>query len=89
MRSRMTFAGRWGRMVRRAVLLCSLAGLAGMATSDVAWAKGQKMAAPEKAEKSYVFPYAIVVLGVALGMILVLRPTKRLDEPKRSVKEEQ
>jgi hypothetical protein len=77
------------RCARRAVLIVSLAGVVGISTADMAWAKPSKEKAPEKAVKSYVFPYAIVILGVALGMILVLRPVKRADEPKQKAKDEQ
>jgi hypothetical protein len=42
----------------------------------------------EKEEKSYTMPYLIVVLGITLGLIVALRPVKRLDEPKRSEKME-
>jgi hypothetical protein len=33
------------------------------------------------AEKSYVFPYFVVVMGVTLGLIVVCRPGKRSDDP--------
>jgi hypothetical protein len=39
--------------------------------------------------KSYVLPYAIVVLGVALGVIIVARPSTRFDQPKRHVEEDE
>ena len=81
-------SGRMKRLARRAMLIVALAGLQGLGTGNVAWAKGKKPAIPEVQEKSYVLPYAIVVLGVALGMIIVLRPVKRADEPKRDVKED-
>ena len=80
---------RFRRCFRRAILIACLAALQGISTADIAWAKPKKEKPVEKAEKSYVLPYAIVVLGVALGMILVLRPVKRENEPKRSAKEEQ
>ncbi len=35
------------------------------------------------AEKSYVFPYAIFGLGVALGLVAICRPGKRLSEIRR------
>ena len=38
--------------------------------------------------KSYVLPYALVVLGVALGLMIVARPSTRADSPKRRVDEE-
>lgn len=33
--------------------------------------------------KSYTLPYALVVLGVTLGVILVARPTMRTDQVKK------
>ncbi len=81
-------SGRMKRIARRAVLIVALAGLQGLTVGNVAWAKGKKPAAPEVAVKSYVLPYALTILGVALGMIVVLRPVKRADEPKRNVKED-
>ena len=46
------------------------------APADSAWAKGQKMQAPEKQVKSWAMPYAAVMMSVTLGLILVLRPVK-------------
>jgi hypothetical protein len=37
----------------------------------------------EEAGKSYAMPYALVVLGVALGVMMVARPSTRDDGPKR------
>ncbi len=82
------FHARWFRSVRRAFLMVLLAGGHWAATTDLAWAKPHKEPNAEKPEKSYVMPYGVVVLGIALGMILVLRPVKRDNEPKRIVKEE-
>lgn len=42
----------------------------------------------EDTSKSYVLPYAIVVLGVALGVIIVARPSTRFDQPKRRLDED-
>jgi hypothetical protein len=70
---------------RRAGLTLLLVASAWLAAGDLAWAKERKVPkAPETPQKSYVLPYAVVALGVALGMILVLRPVKRDDEPKRT-----
>ncbi len=85
--SRLTVRLRHG--IRRAFLIVSLCGVFGMSMADMAWAKERKEKITEKPVKSYVFPYAITILGVALGLILVLRPVKRADEPKRDVKQEQ
>jgi hypothetical protein len=85
--SRLTVRTRRG--IRRALLIGSLCAVFGFSTADVAWAKPHVEKTVEKPVKSYVFPYAITILGVALGLILVLRPVKRDNEPKRNVKEEQ
>lgn len=42
----------------------------------------------EDTSKSYALPYALVVLGVALGVMIVARPSVRQDEPKRRVSDE-
>ena len=39
--------------------------------------------------KSYALPYVLVVLGVALGVMIVARPGTRADEPKRRVEEDE
>ena len=39
--------------------------------------------------KSYALPYALVVLGVALGLLIVARPSTRADEPKRRLEEDE
>ena len=68
---------RWALLV--AVIACQL-----LTFSDAAWAqKKRQKEAPPPPEKSYVLPYAIVVMGVALGLIVVCRPVKRADEPRR------
>lgn len=57
------------------------------------------LAAPKKSKnaellevdnsKSYTLPYALVVLGVTLGVILVARPTMRSDQAKKRKDEEE
>lgn len=42
----------------------------------------------EDTSKSYALPYALVVLGVALGIIIVARPSVRADQARRKVDEE-
>jgi hypothetical protein len=36
----------------------------------------------EDTSKSYTLPYALVVLGIALGVMIVARPGTRLEEAK-------
>jgi TRAP-type C4-dicarboxylate transport system permease small subunit len=75
---------------RRILNRCTLVGLIAAAhfavLTGVAWAKPHKEAAAEVQSKSYVLPYAVVVLGIGLGVIVVLRPVKRDDEPKQQIK---
>jgi hypothetical protein len=39
--------------------------------------------------KSYALPYGLVVLGVALGVMIVARPSTRAEEVKRRVDEDE
>ena len=39
----------------------------------------KKKAAEVKEEKSYVFPYFIVMVGLALGLMAICRPSSRAD----------
>ena len=56
----------------------------------LALAKGpKKPAEPEVEEKSYVLGYAIVLLPIALGLMMVCRPGRRSDTAKRPVQEEE
>jgi hypothetical protein len=43
---------------------------------------------PENAGGSYVFSYALVILGVGLGLLLVCRPSHRRDRAKPEVYDE-
>lgn len=43
----------------------------------------------EDASKSYALPYALVVLGVALGVMIIARPGTRSDEPKKRTDEDE
>jgi len=83
-----SLAIRVRRILGRFVLIGILAAAHFLAGADMAWAKSKKEAPAEVPTKSYVFPYAIVVLGVALGLIVVLRPVKRDNEPKQDNKTE-
>ena len=48
-------------------------------TSPVAWAAKKK--AVVVVEKSYVMPYMIVIAVIAVGLMTVCRPSRRLDKP--------
>jgi hypothetical protein len=56
------------------------------AGSTAVWAAGvssalaQPAAVPEKSAYDYTFAYALVVLGVVLGLLCVLRPSGRHHE---------
>ena len=64
------------------VLMWSVCGLA--------LAKDRKKAAePEVEEKGYVLAYAVVILPVALGLMMVCRPGRRSDTAKRPVQEDE
>ena len=58
--------------------------------SLVAWArpKANDKLIEQDRGKSYALPYALVVLGVALGVMLVARPGTRGDQAKRKIEEE-
>jgi len=57
------------------------------ASEGVALAKKKRPAVPASAMDSsqadYVFSYTLVILSIALGMMLVCRPTRRALEPKQ------
>jgi hypothetical protein len=72
------------RTVGRSLALLLLSACAWLATPEGAWAKPPKVAEPP-ATKSYSLPYGLVILGVALGVIVVTRPSNRLNEPKQPV----
>jgi len=48
-------------------------------TALVAWAKAQPEAAAPKT-KNWVLGYALVVLGIALGLVVICRPGRRTTE---------
>lgn len=58
----------------------ALAGYLWLLDSPLAWAAKKKAAAPVEAGKSYTFPYIIVMAVMAVGLMTVLRPSKRLDK---------
>ncbi len=78
-----------GRQYRRwlvwfATVWCWL-GTAGVALAK----KSAAPKAPEVAEKEYVLPYALVMMLVALGMIVVCRASSRGTQPKTDEEEEE
>lgn len=65
----------------RSLAMIFLLSWAWLLVPDSAWGKPPKQAeAPP--QKSYSLPYALVVLGVILGVVVVTRPSNRLNEPK-------
>jgi hypothetical protein len=49
----------------------------------IVFAQGRNQPAPAtSSEKSYVLPYVIVVLCIALGLLVVCRSGGRSNEPK-------
>jgi hypothetical protein len=56
---------------------------------DVAWAQKKKKEVEAAPTKSYVWPYAIVLAMLGIGLMTVCRPTSRLDKPDDKVKEEE
>lgn len=57
----------------------ALAGYLWLLDSPLAWAAKKKPQVAPEAGKSYVFPYIIVMAVVAVGLMTVLRPSKRLE----------
>jgi hypothetical protein len=58
----------------------ALAGYLWLLDSPLAWAAKKKPQVVPEAGKSYTFPYIIVMAVVAVGLMTVLRPSKRLDK---------
>jgi hypothetical protein len=52
------------------------------AAAVFAQGKGKNQPAAASGEKSYVLPYVIVVLCIALGLLVVCRSGGRSNEPK-------
>jgi hypothetical protein len=71
------------------VALCACAPLAGPQVAEARRQTGINDAILEKdSSKSYVLPYAIVILGVTLGMLMIARPATRLDAPRQKIGDE-
>ena len=78
------------RKIGRLTLLLVLGVTLFTATADTAFARKKvknEDALTKSTGKSYLLPYSLVVLGVALGVIIVARPTFRADQPKRVIDE--
>jgi len=82
-------ARKWCRLVLVLFVACTFSALA----TDAAFAKPRKglndKLLEEDTSKSYVLPYAVVVLGVALGVMIVARPSTRAETVKRVINEEE
>jgi hypothetical protein len=65
-------------------LICAIATFSVWAHAALVFAQKKGKAAPPTApgEKSYVLPYVIVVLCIALGLLVVCRSGGRSNEPK-------
>jgi hypothetical protein len=68
----------------QAHLYCAMMTLAIWAHAAAVFAqgKGKNQPAATSGEKSYVLPYVIVVLCIALGLLVVCRSGGRSNEPK-------
>ena len=51
-----------------------------LASASPAWAKKSKAEAEAQPTKSYVVPYMIVIMFVAVGLMTVCRPSRRADK---------
>ena len=66
------------------LLLCC----AWLSLSQPAWAKKHEDAPPPPV-KSYALPYALVILSLAFGLLVVCRPSHRQDTIKRKPTDEE
>lgn len=67
------------RLARSIGLL--IAALVGWATSPAAaWAQGSPP--PDGRGASWAVSYALAILGIALGLMIVLQPSRRRDRPQ-------
>lgn len=75
----------WMKALKRAILISCLAGSLGLLAPSGALAqrKGKNdHLMEEDTSKSYVLPYALVTLGIVLGLLMVARPGTREDKVK-------
>lgn len=60
------------------------------ATSPLVWAASKKKEEVVAETKSYTFPYILVMMILALGLMAVCRPSSRLDKvDEKAVKKEE
>jgi hypothetical protein len=81
-------SGRWLRHARWLVLALAI----WMSATSAAFAQKKKKAAEEEAAptKSYVAAYFIVIMALTVGLMTVLRPSKRLDKvPEKKLDEDE
>jgi hypothetical protein len=71
------------RGIGRKALLCAV--VAWSVSGSLAWAKGAKPVKEAPQEKEYLLPYVVTVFGIALGLMTVCRPGRRLDQPRRTI----
>jgi hypothetical protein len=69
-----------GRLLFYRLVPLVLAAYLWLLTSPVALA-AKKKAAEEAPTKSYTMPYMIVIVLVGVGLMTVMRPSSRLDQP--------
>lgn len=74
--------------LRRCVVLAALGlSFTGVVTQVAEAKPAKKQTADEPPKKEYAKPWALVILPVGLGLLLVCRPGRRLDAPKLSRQE--
>jgi hypothetical protein len=78
---------RASRLVRQAAPFATAFYL-WLLTSEFAWAKAQKKVVEEVETKSYVMPYLVVIVLVAMGLMTVCRPSRRLDKLDDQIKKD-
>ena len=79
---------KWCRWIVLLLAACTFSAVA----ADPAFAKPRKGLNDKLLEKdtskSYALPYGLVILGVALGVMIVARPSTRADQVKRVINED-
>jgi predicted PurR-regulated permease PerM len=78
--NRIHFALRRSANVARRFLPLAMAIYIAIASSPLVWAAKKKKEEAAAPTKSYVIPYMIVIAIMALGMMTVARPGRRLDK---------
>lgn len=58
------------------------------ALAPLAWAQAKRKLGPEETGKEYVLSYALVLLAIGLGLMVVNRANGRTDAPRRRGEEE-